>query len=169
MAISEYPPTIIQHLPAETKPQDGSITKLQVKVAGNPKPKVKWLKQGEEIFPSEEYQIENFDDGTSILVINNVYPDDAGEITFEAFNELGVITTTTWLSVEGETPLIIFAKFRFLSFVTILAIYFCLTTLSKNFSRLQQIYSVTFYLNPLPKNTQNTLRNTHHPRLFFII
>lgn len=83
------------------KPEDGKPTKLEVKVAGRPKPKVRWLRHGEEITPSEEYQIENFEDGTSILFINNVYPDDTGSITFEAHNALGVAVTTTELSVKG--------------------------------------------------------------------
>lgn len=77
------------------------MVKLEVKVKGVPKPTVKWFRQGEELFPSEEYQMENFDDGTSVLVINNLYEDDTGEITFEAHNALGVAVTTTELSVEG--------------------------------------------------------------------
>lgn len=77
------------------------MVKLEVKVTGKPKPEVKWFKQGEELFPSEEYQMENFEDGTSVLVINNVYEDDTGEITFEAHNALGVAVTTTELTVEG--------------------------------------------------------------------
>lgn len=64
-------------------------------------PDVKWYKDGEELRSSEEYQIENFEDGTSVLFINNVYEDDTGEITFEAHNPLGVAVTTTELSVEG--------------------------------------------------------------------
>lgn len=84
-----------------TKPKDNELLKLEVKVEGQPKPEVKWFKKGEELFPSEEYQIENFEDGTSILFINNVYEDDTGEITFEAHNALGVAVTTTELSVEG--------------------------------------------------------------------
>lgn len=68
---------------------------------GKPIPEVKWFKQGEELHSSEEYQIENFEDGTSVLFINNVYEDDTGEITFEAHNPLGVAVTTTELSVEG--------------------------------------------------------------------
>lgn len=68
---------------------------------GKPKPKVKWLRDNEEIFASEEYQIENFEDGTSVLVINNIYPDDVGTISFEAHNPLGVAVTTALFSVEG--------------------------------------------------------------------
>lgn len=70
---------------------------------GKPKPENKWFKQGLEIQPSKEFQIEEFEDGTSILTITETYPDDTGEIVFEAHNSLGVSTTTTYLSVEGNS------------------------------------------------------------------
>lgn len=88
-------------LPTVTKPKDNEVVKLEVKVKGKPKPEVKWFKQGEQLFPSEEYQMESFEDGTSVLIINNVYEDDTGEITFEAHNALGVAVTSTELTVEG--------------------------------------------------------------------
>lgn len=79
------------------------MMKFEVKVIGHPKPRVKWLKHGEEILPSDEFQIENLDDGTSILIINDVYPDDTGEIKFEAYNAVGVAETTTQFEVvEGK-------------------------------------------------------------------
>lgn len=82
------------------------MIKFEVKVIGHPKPKVKWLKHGEEILPSDEFQIENLDDGTSILIINDVYPDDTGEIKFEAYNVVGVAETTTQFEVvEGKISL----------------------------------------------------------------
>lgn len=77
--------------------------KFEVKVIGHPKPQVKWTKHGEEIVASEEFQIENLEDGTSILIINDVYPDDTGEIKFEAYNVVGVAETTTKFEVvEGK-------------------------------------------------------------------
>ena len=78
------------------------MVKFEVKVVGKPKPTTQWLKQGEEIIASDEFQIENFEDGTSILIINDVYPDDTGEIKFVAFNSLGVAETTTHFVVGGE-------------------------------------------------------------------
>lgn len=85
--------------------------KFEVKVIGHPKPKVKWLKHGDEILPSDEFQIENLDDGTSILIINDVYPDDTGEIKFEAYNVVGVAETTTKFEVvEGKNLLLIILK-----------------------------------------------------------
>lgn len=78
------------------------MIKFEVKVIGHPKPQVKWMKAGEEIIPSDEFQIENLEDGTSILIINDVYPDDTGEIRFEAFNSVGVAETITQFVVEGK-------------------------------------------------------------------
>lgn len=78
------------------------MVKFEVKVVGHPKPEVKWSKAGEEILQSEEFQIENLEDGTSILIINDVYPDDTGEIKFEAFNSVGVAETFTEFIVEGK-------------------------------------------------------------------
>lgn len=108
----EFAPKILKDLPEQTVPKPGEVTKLEVKVTGKPKPKVKWFKEKELIQPSEEYQIEEFDDGTSVLVINNVYPDDQGEITFEAHNPLGVAVTTTELSVEGILMKFILSVYR---------------------------------------------------------
>ena len=68
---------------------------------GKPKPEGKWLKQGTEIIPSRDFLIENFEDGTSILTISEVYPDDTGDIVYEAHNPLGVAVTTTQLLVES--------------------------------------------------------------------
>uniref|UniRef100_A0A182NH79 Ig-like domain-containing protein n=1 Tax=Anopheles dirus TaxID=7168 RepID=A0A182NH79_9DIPT len=96
----EYAPQIVKQLPTTVHSQERELTKLEVKVRAQPRPQVRWLKAGEEIVPSEEFQIENFDDGTSILIINDIYPDDSGEITFEAHNALGVAITTTELVVE---------------------------------------------------------------------
>lgn len=87
------------------------MVKFEVKVVGHPKPTIRWLKHGEEVLPSDEFQIENLDDGTSILIINDVYPDDTGEIKVKAFNSLGVAETMTQFFVEG---ILIFCFYWFL-------------------------------------------------------
>jgi Immunoglobulin I-set domain len=97
-----FAPKIVKKLPEKTVSQDKTMVKFEVKVIGYPKPEAKWFKQGEEIIPSDEFQIENTDDGTSILVINEIYPDDTGEIKFEAFNSVGVTETVTQFFVEGK-------------------------------------------------------------------
>ena len=72
-----------------------------MKVDGKPKPKVKWYKQGTEVIPSKDFQVEEYDDGTSVLTIPEVFPDDTGEVTCVAENAFGVATTSTELVVEG--------------------------------------------------------------------
>lgn len=88
-------------MPQVVSTKDGDVTKLEVKAVGKPKPTGKWLKEGSEIIPSREFVIENLEDGTSILTISEVYPDDTGDIVFEAQNPLGVAITTTHLLVES--------------------------------------------------------------------
>ena len=83
---------------------------MEVKAIGKPKPTAKWFKQGVEIIPSKEFQIEEVEDGTSTLTISETYPDDTGEIVFEVHNPLGVSTTTTYLSVEGTALFLQFKK-----------------------------------------------------------
>jgi hypothetical protein len=95
------------------------MIKFEVKVIGHPKPKVRWLKHGEEIIPSDEFQIENLEDGTSILIINDVYPDDTGEIKFEAFNSVGVAETITQFVVEGKLLCAKCIKFSIFSIKTL--------------------------------------------------
>lgn len=96
-----FAPKIIKELPKVTISQDKQMVKFEIKVEGHPKPEIKWLKHGEEIVPSEEFQIENLEDGTSILIINDVYPDDTGEIKVKANNSIGTAETVTQFFVEG--------------------------------------------------------------------
>lgn len=72
-----------------------------MQVIGKPKPTPKWLKADEEIIPSEGYLIENYPDGTSVLTLTDVQPDDIDQITFEAVNPVGTAKTVTKLHVEG--------------------------------------------------------------------
>lgn len=97
-----FEPKIVKKLPKKVVSQDKQMVKFEVKVVGYPKPETRWFKQGEEIVPSDEFQIEDTDDGTSILIINEIYPDDTGEIKFEAFNALGTTKTVTQFEVEGD-------------------------------------------------------------------
>lgn len=111
-----------------------------MKVKGKPKPEGKWYKQGIEIIPSQEFQIEELEDGTSVLTIAETYPDDTGEIVFEAHNPLGVSTTTTYLSVEGRhklQPRIILFKPHFLELLLsrlLMSIFICSNHKLKLFS-----------------------------------
>lgn len=119
-----FAPKIVKKLPETIVSQDKQMVKFEVKVVGHPKPEVKWFKQGEEIVQSDEFQIENTDDGTSILVINEIYPDDTGEIKFEAFNSVGVAETFTQFFVEGNGKVSNHRRMYFLSFFNFLKNFF---------------------------------------------
>jgi Immunoglobulin I-set domain len=121
----EFAPKFVKKLPERVKTHEKEMTKFEVKVIGQPKPEGKWLKEGEEIYPSEEFLIENFNDGTSILIINDIYPDDTGTISFEAHNALGVAMTTTELVVEGIYKLDTI-KLNFLQFFWVKRLYYFL-------------------------------------------
>lgn len=102
-----FAPKIVKKLPKIIQSHLGDKTILEVKVIGKPKPKTKWLKEGQEILPSEEYQIEELTDGTSILTITSTYPEDTGTITFEAHNPLGVAESITEITTEGSLFLLL--------------------------------------------------------------
>ncbi|KAG8223453.1 hypothetical protein J437_LFUL001946, partial [Ladona fulva] len=78
------------------------MARLETKVTGEPKPKVCWYKKGKKIKPTKAMQIENMEDGTSVLTISEVTPEDAGPILCEGQNRLGMDTTTTEVIVEDH-------------------------------------------------------------------
>lgn len=94
-------PKIVKKLPKVVQTKEGDRTTLEVKAIGKPMPTPKWLKANEEIIPSDEYLIENYPDGTSLLTITNVQPELIDQITFEAVSVAGTAKTTTKLQVEG--------------------------------------------------------------------
>lgn len=94
-------PEIIKKLPEKIVSQPGETIKLEVKATGKPKPTPKWFKSNEEILPSDDYYIENYPDGRSVLIISNAQPNEIDQISFEAVSPLGVAETVTELHVEG--------------------------------------------------------------------
>lgn len=96
-------PKIVKKLPKVVQVKDGESTILEVKATGKPTPTPKWLIANEEIIPSDDYLIENYPDGTSVLTITNVQSEAIDKITFEAISRAGVAKTTTKLQiVEGR-------------------------------------------------------------------
>lgn len=99
-------PKIIKKLPKVVQMKEGESTTLEVQATGKPQPTPKWLMANEEIIPSDDFLIENYTDGTSVLTITNVQPDTIDKITFEAVSPVGVAKTTTKIQVEGIKPCI---------------------------------------------------------------
>ncbi|XP_045510204.1 titin-like [Colias croceus] len=99
--IEEFAPKIVKALPTVVKSNEGELTRFEAKAVGVPKPQIRWMKKGVIIKHSKQYQMEEMEDGTSVLIIPQVLQEDTGDIKFEAYNPLGVTTTVAALSVQS--------------------------------------------------------------------
>jgi titin, putative len=61
-----------------------------------------WLHNDKEIKPSKEFQYQNVGD-TYSLIINEIYPEDAGVYTCEAFNNAGEAFSSCTLIVLSKS------------------------------------------------------------------
>ena len=69
---------------------EGYSLKLDVKADGEPLPKIRWFKNGQEIDSKHQrYVINNGPDGSSFLLINKANSSDTGRYSIEAFNKFG--------------------------------------------------------------------------------
>lgn len=70
---------------------------------GHPRPEITWFLDGEEIHISPTYVIDNREDGTNILTIEETFAEDEGEYTCVAENELGRASTSADLYIRGKS------------------------------------------------------------------
>ncbi|ESO99768.1 hypothetical protein LOTGIDRAFT_173546 [Lottia gigantea] len=85
--------------------KDGGQALFECVIAGVPKPEVVWYKDSEVIQPSEEFQIQYDENNQCSLFIGDVLPDDAGQYTVVAKNEMGEVSTTAELFVAPASEL----------------------------------------------------------------
>ncbi|XP_012635913.2 myosin light chain kinase, smooth muscle isoform X1 [Microcebus murinus] len=91
-------PVFLQGL-SDLKVMDGSQVTMTVQVSGNPPPEVIWLHNGNEIQESEDFHFEQR--GTlHSLCIQEVFPEDTGTYTCEAWNSAGEVRTQAVLTVQ---------------------------------------------------------------------
>ncbi|XP_053200690.1 twitchin-like isoform X3 [Panonychus citri] len=91
-------PRIISHLKSMiTKDGDKDVT-LKFTVKGSTKFEVIWLHNDKEIKPSKDFQYKN-DGDDYYLIVTEIYPEDAGTYTCEAFNESGEAFSSCTLQV----------------------------------------------------------------------
>ncbi|KAM9225689.1 myosin light chain kinase, smooth muscle [Dugong dugon] len=91
-------PIFLQGL-SDLKVMDGSQVTMTVQVSGNPPPEVIWLHNGKEIQESEDFHFEQ--QGTHhSLYIQEVFPEDTGTYTCEAWNSAGEVRTQAMLMVQ---------------------------------------------------------------------
>ncbi|KAK9695452.1 Fibronectin type III domain [Popillia japonica] len=109
----EAPPTI--RLPRQYEEgllfEIGEVIRLKISVAGLPVPLVLWSHNGETIHNSERYEIENFDNSTT-LRIAEAKRADRGEYQVKAINKLGqdqasfLVTVTDKPSPPGKAKVL---------------------------------------------------------------
>lgn len=93
-------PRITEHLKSQ-EVQDGSSHTLSCKIGGASKFDVVWLHNEKEIKPSKDFQYVTEGD-KYLLKIAEVFPEDAGTYTCEAFNDIGETFSSCTLSVAGK-------------------------------------------------------------------
>ncbi|XP_023383342.1 myosin light chain kinase, smooth muscle [Pteropus vampyrus] len=91
-------PLFLQGL-SDLKVMDGSQVTMTVQVSGNPPPEVIWLHNGTEIQESEDFHFEQRGTRHS-LCIQEVFPEDTGTYTCEAWNSAGAVRTQAVLTVQ---------------------------------------------------------------------
>jgi len=110
------PPAIVEHLKS-VEAEDGSEVELACKIVCPSSFDVVWIHNGKEIKPSKDFQYHHVDSRYS-LKIPELFPEDSGIYTCEAFNDFGESFTTCSLFVacpglpatSGSTAFNIFPK-----------------------------------------------------------
>lgn len=79
---------------------DGYTVQFECQVEGVPRPQITWFRQTAIIKPSPDFQMFYDDDNVAMLIIKEVFPEDAGTFTCVAKNAVGFASSTTELTVE---------------------------------------------------------------------
>ena len=96
-------PDIRRPLESQTV-QDGSSTRMECMISGDPKPNVTWFKEAKVIQPSDDFLQFHDDDNMVSLVIREVFPEDAGRYMVVAKNPSGTASCSAELVIEeGNT------------------------------------------------------------------
>ncbi|XP_006259476.3 myosin light chain kinase, smooth muscle isoform X1 [Alligator mississippiensis] len=93
-----FAPVFLKGL-TDLKVMDGSQVIMTVEVSANPPPEIIWLHNGKEIQETEDFHFEKKGNEYS-LYIQEVFPEDTGKYTCEAWNDLGETQTHATLTVQ---------------------------------------------------------------------
>ncbi|XP_072469866.1 myosin light chain kinase, smooth muscle isoform X3 [Notamacropus eugenii] len=106
VANNSSPPTFLKGL-CDLEVMDGSQVIMTVQISGNPPPEILWLHNGKEIQESEDFHFEQNGNEYS-LFIQEVFPEDTGRYTCEAWNSIGHVRSHAVLTVrepqDGTQP-----------------------------------------------------------------
>ncbi|EEB20549.1 CAVP-target protein, putative, partial [Pediculus humanus corporis] len=96
---SDKPPKIVDHLVSQYV-KDGDPVVLQCRIIGSEKFDVVWLHNNKEIKPSKDFEYAH-EANIYKLKINEIFPEDSGIYTCEAFNDAGESFSSCTLIVLG--------------------------------------------------------------------
>lgn len=99
--INAEAPEIISHNLEDRKVTESTSTCYQVKVAGVPRPTIKWFRDGKEITSSDKVKISE-DGDTYKLELLDLQTTDSGSYSFKVTNELGEKSKEAKLNVESK-------------------------------------------------------------------
>jgi len=92
------PPSFLTGLKPDLPIKDGSRLELKVQVKGDPDPQVTWTKDGVPLSSSEIMEVK-YKNGVASVVINEVFPEDAGKYTCRANNTKGAVETSSKVTI----------------------------------------------------------------------
>lgn len=95
----DKPPKIVDHLTSMFV-KDGEAVTLSCRIIGAKKFDVVWLHNNKEIKPSKDFQYSN-EANIYKLNIAEIFPEDSGTYTCEAFNDAGESFSSCTLNVLG--------------------------------------------------------------------
>lgn len=100
--VTEYiSPRFIEKLDTVKVIMDGEKLILTTKVQGTPTPKIEWLRNQEPIKENPAIRVQQDSGGTCHLIIDEVFPEDTGEYTCIARNNIGEAVCKCMLTVES--------------------------------------------------------------------
>ena len=101
----DHAPQVVDHVKSQAV-TDGDAVTLTCRIIGAKKFDVIWLHNNKEIKPSKDFQYSN-EANIHKLTIAEIFPEDCGTYTCEAFNDQGGSFSSCTLNVLGK----IFQKF----------------------------------------------------------
>jgi len=92
------PPSFLSGLKPDVEVLDGSRLELKVSVKGDPLPQVIWSKDGKQIASNDIMEVK-YKNGVASVVIDEIYPEDAGRYACKATNPKGSVETSSRVKI----------------------------------------------------------------------
>jgi len=92
------PPSFLSGLKPDVEVRDGCRLELKVSVKGDPLPQVTWSKDGKQIASNDIMEVK-YKNGVASVIIEEIYPEDAGRYACKATNPKGSVETSSRVKI----------------------------------------------------------------------